>query len=217
MDEVKEYGQTDLDNNKKHKKIHLLSIIGEIEGHENAASGTKTTKYEHVIPQLAKVEDDKEIDGLLIILNTVGGDVECGLAIAEMIAGMSKPTVSLVLGGSHSIGVPLAVSTDYSYIVETGTMVVHPVRMNGLFIGVPQTYDYFKKIQERINSFVVKHCDIKEKRFMELMTETEVMTKDVGSILVGKQTVEEGIINEVGSLKDAMEKLYQLIENSNRQ
>ena len=163
------------------------------------------------------MEDDKEIDGVLIILNTVGGDVECGLAIAEMIAGMSKPTVSLVLGGSHSIGVPLAVSTDYSYIVETGTMVVHPVRMNGLFIGVPQTYDYFKKIQERINSFVVKHCDIKEKRFMELMTETEVMTKDVGSILVGKQTVEEGIINEVGSLKDAMEKLYQLIENSNRQ
>lgn len=132
-------------------------------------------------------------------------------------SGKSKPTVSLVLGGSHSIGVPLAVSTDYSYIVETGTMVVHPVRMNGLFIGVPQTYDYFKKIQERINSFVVKHCDIKEKRFMELMTETEVMTKDVGSILVGKQTVEEGIINEVGSLKDAMEKLYQLIENSNRQ
>ena len=217
MDEIKEYGQFDLDKNKENKKIHLLCIIGEIEGHENAASGTKTTKYEHVIPQLAKVEDDKEIDGLLIILNTVGGDVECGLALAEMIAGMSKPTVSLVLGGSHSIGVPLAVSTDYSYIVETGTMVVHPVRMNGLFIGVPQTYDYFKKIQERINSFVVKHCDIKEKRFMELMTETEVMTKDVGSILVGKQTVEEGIINEVGSLKDAMEKLYQLIENSNRQ
>ena len=166
-EQIKEMGQVVLDSNSRKHKVELLTIIGEVEGHESAPSHSKTTKYEHVIPQLAKVEDDKEIDGLLIILNTVGGDVECGLAIAEMIAGMSKPTVSLVLGGSHSIGVPLAVSTDYSYIVETGTMVVHPVRMNGLFIGVPQTYDYFKKIQERINSFVVKHCDIKEKRFIK--------------------------------------------------
>ena len=151
MDEVKEYGQTDLDNNKKHKKIHLLSIIGEIEGHETASAQTKTTKYEHVLPMLAKVEDDEDIDGLLIILNTVGGDVECGLAIAEMVASLSKPTVSLVLGGSHSIGVPLAVATDYSFIVETGTMVIHPVRMNGLFIGVPQTYEYFEKIKKQID------------------------------------------------------------------
>lgn len=212
MDEIKEYGQAELDNNKKHKKIHLLSIIGEIEGHENVAAGTKTTKYEHVLPQLAKVEDDQDTDGLLMIINTVGGDVECGLAIAEMVASLSKPTVSLVLGGSHSIGVPLAVSADYSFIVPTGTMVIHPVRMNGMFIGVPQTYEYFKKIQDRINWFVVHHCDIKEKRFTELMTETEVMTKDVGSILVGKQTVEEGIINEIGGLREAMEKLYSLIE-----
>lgn len=212
MDEIKEYGQAELDNNGRHKKIHLLSIIGEIEGHENVASGTKATKYEHILPQLAKVEDDKETDGLLVIINTVGGDVECGLAIAEMIASLSKPTVSLVLGGSHSIGVPLAVSTDYSFIVPTGTMVIHPVRMNGMFIGVPQTYEYFKKIQERINWFVVHHCDIKESRFTELMTETEVLTKDVGSILVGKQTVEEGIINEIGGLKAAMDKLYKLID-----
>ena len=212
MDEVKEYGQTDLDNNKKHKKIHLLSIIGEIEGHETASAQTKTTKYEHVLPMLAKVEDDEDIDGLLIILNTVGGDVECGLAIAEMIASLSKPTVSLVLGGSHSIGVPLAVATDYSFIVETGTMVIHPVRMNGLFIGVPQTYEYFEKIQQRINHFVIKHCHIKEERFMELMNETEFLTKDVGSILVGKETVEEGIINEIGGLKEALGKLYELIE-----
>ncbi len=216
MDEVKEYGQTDLDNNKKHKKIHLLSIIGEIEGHETASAQTKTTKYEHVLPMLAKVEDDEDIDGLLIILNTVGGDVECGLAIAEMIASLSKPTVSLVLGGSHSIGVPLAVATDYSFIVETGTMVIHPVRMNGLFIGVPQTYEYFEKIQQRINHFVIKHCHIKEERFMELMNETEFLTKDVGSILVGKETVEEGIINEIGGLKEALGKLYKLIENNKK-
>lgn len=216
MDEVKEYGQTDLDNNKKHKKIHLLSIIGEIEGHENASAQTKTTKYEHVLPMLAKVEDDEDIDGLLIILNTVGGDVECGLAIAEMVASLSKPTVSLVLGGSHSIGVPLAVATDYSFIVETGTMVIHPVRMNGLFIGVPQTYEYFEKIQQRINHFVIKHCHIKEERFMELMNETEFLTKDVGSILVGKETVEEGIINEIGGLKEALGKLYKLIENNKK-
>ena len=212
-DDIKEYGQAELDKNKERKKIHLLSIIGEVEGHENAASGTKATKYEHVLPQLAQIEDDKNIDGLLVILNTVGGDVECGLAIAEMVAGMSKPTVSLVLGGSHSIGVPLAVSTDYSFIVPTGTMVIHPVRMNGMFIGVPQTYEYFKKIQERINWFVTNHCNISEERFSELMNETEVMTKDVGSILVGNQTVQEGIIDSIGGLKEAINKLYELIEN----
>lgn len=212
MDEIKEYGQVKLDNNNNHKNIFLLSIIGEIEGHENVASGTKATKYEHILPMLAKIEDDQDIDGLLIILNTVGGDVECGLAIAEMIASLSKPTVSLVLGGSHSIGVPLAVSADYSFIVPTGTMVIHPVRMNGMFIGVPQTYEYFKKIQERINDFVINHCHIRENRFTELMNETEVLTKDVGSILVGKQTVKEGIIDEIGGLKEAMKKLYELID-----
>lgn len=212
MDEIKEYGQVKLDNNNNHKNIFLLSIIGEIEGHENVVSGTKATKYEHILPMLAKIEDDQDIDGLLIILNTVGGDVECGLAIAEMIASLSKPTVSLVLGGSHSIGVPLAVSADYSFIVPTGTMVIHPVRMNGMFIGVPQTYEYFKKIQERINDFVINHCHIRENRFSELMNETEILTKDVGSILVGKQTVKEGIIDEIGGLKDAMKKLYELVD-----
>ena len=212
MDEIKEYGQVKLDYNNNHKNIFLLSIIGEIEGHENVASGTKATKYEHILPMLAKIEDDQDIDGLLIILNTVGGDVECGLAIAEMIASLSKPTVSLVLGGSHSIGVPLAVSADYSFIVPTGTMVIHPVRMNGMFIGVPQTYEYFKKIQERINDFVINHCHIRENRFSELMNETEILTKDVGSILVGKQTVKEGIIDEIGGLKDAMKKLYELVD-----
>lgn len=212
MDEIKEYGQVKFDHNNNHKNIFLLSIIGEIEGHENVASGTKATKYEHILPMLAKIEDDQDIDGLLIILNTVGGDVECGLAIAEMIASLSKPTVSLVLGGSHSIGVPLAVSADYSFIVPTGTMVIHPVRMNGMFIGVPQTYEYFKKIQERINDFVINHCHIRENRFSELMNETEILTKDVGSILVGKQTVKEGIIDEIGGLKDAMKKLYELVD-----
>ena len=192
--------------------IHCLTIIGQIEGHYILPSQNKTTKYEHVIPQLVAIEESKEIEGLLIILNTVGGDVECGLAIAEMIASLSKPTVSLVLGGSHSIGVPLAVSADYSFIVPTGTMVIHPVRMNGMFIGVPQTYEYFKKIQERINDFVINHCHIRENRFSELMNETEILTKDVGSILVGKQTVKEGIIDEIGGLKDAMKKLYELVD-----
>ena len=176
--------------------IHCLTIIGQIEGHYILPSQNKTTKYEHVIPQLVAIEESKEIEGLLIILNTVGGDVECGLAIAEMIASLSKPTVSLVLGGSHS----------------TGTMVIHPVRMNGMFIGVPQTYEYFKKIQERINDFVINHCHIRENRFSELMNETEILTKDVGSILVGKQTVKEGIIDEIGGLKDAMKKLYEMVD-----
>lgn len=211
-DSIKEYGQIQLNNNKYHKKIHVLSIIGEIEGHENITSGTKTTKYEHVLPQMVAIEEEKDIDGLLIILNTVGGDVECGLAISEMIASLSKPTVSLVLGGSHSIGVPLAVASDYSFIVPTGTMVIHPVRMNGLFIGVPQTFDYFKKIQERVNWFVLQHSNIKENRLVELMNETEVMTKDVGSILVGRETVDEGLIDEIGGIREAMDKLYKMIE-----
>lgn len=213
MDDIKEFGQAELDKNKKEKDIHLLSIIGEIEGHEQLASGMKATKYEHILPQLAMVEDDKDTDGVLVILNTVGGDVECGLAIAEMIAGLSKPTVSLVLGGSHSIGIPLAVATDYSFIVPTGTMVVHPVRMDGTFIGVSQTFNYFRKIQERINYFVTNHSSITEERFTQLMNETEVMTKDVGSILIGNQAVEEGIINEMGSLKEALNKLYQMMRN----
>lgn len=209
---IEETGQADLNENKKEHHIYMFSIIGEVEGHDSVGSSTKSTKYEHILPKLAEVEDDKNIDGILVLLNTMGGDVEAGLAIAEMIASLSKPTVSLVLGGSHSIGVPIAVSTDYSFIVPTGTMVIHPVRLNGMVIGVSQTFDYFKQIQDRISKFVTSHCNINEKRFLELMMETEVLTKDVGSILVGKEAVKEGIIDEVGGIKDALKKLHKLIE-----
>ena len=209
---IEKTGQLTLSDAASGEKIHLLTIIGEIEGHDNLSGNSKTTKYEHILPQLAAIEDSEEIGGVLVLLNTMGGDVEAGLAIAEMLASLSKPTVSLVLGGSHSIGVPIAVSCDYSFIVSTGTMVIHPVRMNGMFIGVPQTYEYFKKIQERINDFVINHCHIRENRFSELMNETEILTKDVGSILVGKQTVKEGIIDEIGGLKDAMKKLYEMVD-----
>lgn len=199
-------------------KIHLLNIIGEIEGHECLPSNSKTTKYEHVIPQLAEVEDNKEIEGLLVLINTVGGDVESGLAIAEMIASLSKPSVSLVLGGSHSIGVPLAVSADYSFIVPTGTMMIHPVRMTGLIIGVAQTFDYFQKIQDRIAGFITSHCDISEERLLELMLETGQLTKDVGSVLVGQEAVAEGIIQEVGGIREAFRKLKAMIrEKKERQ
>ena len=192
--------------------MHLITIIGEIEGHDNLGSNSKTTKYEHILPQLAAIEDSKDIDGVLVLLNTMGGDVEAGLAIAEMIASLSKPTVSLVLGGSHSIGVPIAVSTDYSFIVPTGTMVIHPVRMNGMVIGVPQTFDYFKQIQDRITGFVCSHCEISRNRFEKLMMETEILTKDVGTILVGEEAVDEGIIDETGGIREAMSKLHQLID-----
>ena len=209
---IREAGQMTLDENAKNYKIHLLSIIGEIEGHECLPANTKTTKYEHVLPQLAAIEDSQEIEGLLVLINTVGGDVESGLAIAEMIASLSKPSVSLVLGGSHSIGVPLAVATEYSFIVPTGTMIIHPVRMTGMVIGVPQTYDYFKKIQDRIVGFIASHCNTTEDRLEQLMMETGILTKDVGTILVGSQSVDEGIINEVGGIKEAMAKLYAMIE-----
>ena len=211
-EKIEKTGQSDLCTSKENHKIYMFSIIGEIEGHDCLSSSTKSTKYEHILPKLAEIEDDKNIDGVLILLNTMGGDVEAGLAIAEMIASISKPTISLVLGGSHSIGVPIAVSTDYSFIVPTGTMVIHPVRLNGMVIGVSQTFDYFNQIQDRISKFVTTHCKISEKRFLELMMETEVLTKDVGSILVGKEAVKEGIIDEVGGIKDALKKLHKLIE-----
>ena len=208
-------GQITLDENAAHHKIHLITIIGEIEGHDNLSGSAKSTKYEHVLPQLAAIEDSNEIDGVLILLNTMGGDVEAGLAIAEMIASLSKPTVSLVLGGSHSIGVPIAVSTDYSYIVPTGTMVIHPVRLNGMVIGVQQTFDYFRQIQNRITGFVCTHCKISKTRLEELMMETGVLTKDVGTILVGSEAVEEGIICEVGGIKDAVAKLHDMVDKKN--
>ena len=177
-----------------------------------ARSKAKTTKYEHILPKLAAAEDDENIDGLLFLLHTMGGDVEAGLAIAELIASISKPTVSLVLGGSHSIGVPIAVSTDCSFIVPTGTMVVHPVRMSGTVIGAKQTFDYFRQMQARISFFVSHHSDISKERFEELMMETKMLTKDVGTILEGSEAVEEGIIDEVGGLKEAMAELQRRIE-----
>lgn len=205
-EEVKEFGQVVLNH-----KIHLITVIGEVEGHECLPANSKTTKYEHILPQLAAIEDSKEIEGVLVLLNTVGGDVEAGLAIAEMIASLSKPTVSLVLGGSHSIGVPIAVSTDYSFIVETGTMVIHPVRMNGTVIGAPQTYDYFKQMQDRILGFIASHCRAQRERLEELMLDTGMLTKDLGTILVGRQAVEEGIIDQVGGISDAVKKIHSLI------
>lgn len=211
-DRIESTGQLTLDESESEHNIHLISIIGEIEGHENLGSSSKTTKYEHILPQLAAIEDSKKIDGVLILLNTMGGDVEAGLAIAEMISSLSKPTVSLVLGGSHSIGVPIAVSTDYSYIVPTGTMVIHPVRLSGMVIGVQQTFDYFKQIQNRITGFVCGHCKIPKNRLEELMMETGMLTKDVGTVLVGKEAVEEGIINEVGGIEDAISHLHDMVE-----
>ena len=208
---IVEEGRIALDQNKENHKIQLVTIIGEIEGHDVLGNNVKTTKYEHILPNLASIEDDDEIDGVLILLNTMGGDVEAGLAIAEMIASLSKPTVSLVLGGSHSIGVPIAVSSDYSYIVPTGTMVIHPVRLSGLVIGAQPTYDYFKQMQNRITHFVSKHSKISVSRIEELMMETGVLTKDVGTILVGQEAVEEGILDAVGGISDAICKLHEMI------
>ena len=209
-DKLEKYGQPEKLKQTSH--IRILTIIGEVEGHENLGNNSKTTKYEHVIPLLAAAEEDNDVHGLLVLINTVGGDVESGLAIAEMIASLSKPVVSLVLGGSHSIGVPLAVSADYSFIVPTGTMMIHPVRMTGLIIGVSQTFDYFKRIQERIVSFVVSHSQIRKERLTELMLETGELTKDVGSILVGEQAVREGLIDEAGGIQDAFRKLHELMK-----
>ena len=215
QDALEKYGQPEelLDKEKSH--IQLLTIIGEVEGHECLAANSKTTKYEHVIPMLAAVEENKEIHGLLVMINTVGGDVESGLAIAEMIASLSKPTVSLVLGGSHSIGVPIATSADYSFIVPSGTMVIHPVRMNGTIIGAPQTYDYFKQMQDRIIGFISSHCRTSKARLEEMMLNTGMLTKDLGTILVGEETVKEGLINEVGGIKEALAKLYTMIPDKN--
>lgn len=209
---IKEFGQIELQNNGKQNKISLLTIIGEIEGHECLPATAKTTKYEHVLPKLAEIEDNKDTEGILLLLNTVGGDVESGLAIAEMVASISKPTVSLVLGGSHSIGIPLAVSTDYSFIVPSGTMVIHPVRMNGMVIGAQQTYDYFKQMQDRILHFIAEHSKAKETRLEELMMNTGMLTKDLGTILVGEQAVKEGLIDEVGGINQAFLKLHSMID-----
>lgn len=213
---IRETGQAMLDGNRRKHRIHLLSVIGEIEGHENLSGAVKTTKYEHILPKLAQLEDDDEVDGMLILINTVGGDVSCGLALAEMIASLSRPTVSLVIGDSHSIGVPLAVASDYSFIVPTGTMMIHPVRMNGMVIGAVQTYDYFEMIQDRILSFVSSHADIPYDRLKGLMLNTEMLTKDLGTVLVGREAVEQGLIDQVGGIREALGKLNELIEKKKK-
>ena len=191
--------------------LHCLTIVGEIEGHTLSQGQNKTTKYEHVIPQLVAVEEDKNIDGLLIILNTIGGDVEAGLAISELIAGMKKPTVSLVLGGGHSIGVPLSVSAKRSFIVPSATMTIHPVRMTGLVLGVPQMLRHFEKMQDRITSFVSENSRISKERFNSLMMNVGEMVTDVGTVLDGNKAVQEGLIDRVGSLSDAIECLNDMI------
>ena len=192
--------------------IHCLCVIGQIEGHYILPPQNKTTKYEHVIPQLVAIEQDPQIEGLLIILNTVGGDVEAGLAIAELISGMKKPTVSFVLGGGHSIGVPLAVSAKKSFIAPSATMTVHPVRTNGLMIGVPRMMNHFARMQARITDFVVAHSDITPEKFTELMMNTKEMVTDVGSVISGEKAVEVGLIDEIGTLNNVIESLYEMIE-----
>jgi len=194
--------------------IQFLTIIGQIEGHILLPPTNKATKYEHVIPQLVMCAENPETDGLLILLNTMGGDVEAGLALAELIAHLGKPTVSLVLGGGHSIGVPLAVSASYSFIAPSATMTIHPVRMNGTIVGAPQTYEYFNKTQDRVEDFIIAHSRISQDKLRKLMMDTKTLAQDVGTILIGEEAVEAGIIDKVGGLYDAMERLYELIEEN---
>ena len=196
--------------------IYTLTIIGQVEGHMNAPENVKTTKYEHVLPLLASIEESDEIDGLLLLLNTVGGDIEAGLAIAEMIAGMKKPTVSLVLGGGHSIGIPLAVCTKKSFITPTASMTVHPVRMTGLVVGAPQTFRYFQRIQEQIADFVTTNSKISRQDFEQYMMATGEMATDVGTILYGKEAVASGLIDRLGSLSDALTSLHKMIDKQKK-
>ncbi len=212
---IKDFGMTDVENPRGN--IHCLTIVGQVEGHMLLPSQNKSTKYEHVIPLLVSIEQDEKVDGLLVILNTIGGDVEAGLAISEMIASMQKPTVSLVLGGGHSIGVPLAVSSDRSFIVPSAAMTIHPIRMSGTVIGVPQTYEYFNKMQERIVNFVVKNSQVKKEVFTDMMMKTGEIANDVGCIILGEEAVRLGLINEVGGIRDALECLYAMIEENKQQ
>lgn len=211
---IREFGQS-VSQNAKHL-IHCLTVIGQVEGHYVLAEQNKTTKYEHIIPALVAIEQDRSVEGLLIILNTVGGDVEAGLAIAELISGMKTPTVSIVVGGGHSIGVPLAVSAKHSFIVPTASMTIHPVRMNGTVLGIPQTLSYFDKMQDRIISFVTSNSGISEADFRRLMMNTEELVMDVGSVVDGEKAVSLGLIDEVGGLGDAMDCLYGMIESSEK-
>ena len=214
MEELKELGS--VRPNGKEGLINCLTIVGQVEGHQLLPDDNKTTKYEHVMPLLAAVEESEEIKGLLILLNTVGGDVEAGLGIAELIAGMKKPTVSLVLGGGHSIGVPLAVAAKRSLIAPSAAMTIHPVRLNGVVIGVPQTYNYFARIQERIVGFVIGHSNVSREKYMELMMTTDEIANDVGSVIYGEEAVACGLIDAIGTLSDALDYLHREIENNSK-
>lgn len=212
INSIKELGNTVL--NAPNDEIQVISIIGQVEGHAVSNPQNKSTKYEHIIPQLISIEQNPNVKGVLIVLNTVGGDVEAGLAIAEMINSISKPTVSIVIGGGHSIGVPLATSSNYSYITPSATMIVHPIRMNGFIIGVEQTFEYFKKMQERIDDFIVRTSGIDHNKLHKYMTRNGDLLNDVGTILIGKEAVECKLINEVGGISNALKKLRELIENN---
>ncbi|XDZ00168.1 ClpP family protease [Bacillus manliponensis] len=211
LEKIQQLGQTNVPQMNE-SRIHCLTIVGQIEGHVQLPPQNKTTKYEHIIPQIVAIEQNPKIEGLLILLNTVGGDVEAGLAISEMVASLSKPTVSLVLGGGHSIGVPIAVSTNYSYIAETATMTIHPIRLTGLVIGVPQTFEYLDKMQERVVRFVTKHSKVTEDRFKELMFAKGNLTRDIGTNVVGGDAVKYGLIDDVGGIGQAIQKLNELID-----
>ncbi|NHM29852.1 ClpP family protease [Neobacillus terrae] len=212
IEKIQQLGQTNVPQLSSDSKIHCLTIIGQIEGHLALPPQNKTTKYEHLLPQLVAIEQNPNIEGLLVVLNTVGGDVEAGLAISEMLASLSKPTVSIVLGGGHSIGVPIAVSCNYSFIVETATMTIHPIRLTGLVIGVPQTFEYLDKMQERVVNFVTKHSNITEETFKDLMFAKGNLTRDIGTNVIGTDAVNSGLIDEVGGLGLAMKKLNELID-----
>ncbi|NLI67609.1 MAG: translocation-enhancing protein TepA [Bacilli bacterium] len=211
VEKIKELGQTNVPE-APDSNIHVLTIIGQVEGHIQLPPQNKTTKYEHVLPQLIAIEQNPKIEGVIILLNTVGGDVEAGLALAEMISSLSKPTVSIVLGGGHSIGVPIACASSYSFIAPTATMTIHPIRLTGLVIGVPQTFEYLDKMQDRVIQFIVNHSRISEQSLKELMFARGNLTRDIGTILVGKEAVDYKIIDAVGGLKDALDKLNDLIK-----
>lgn len=218
VEKIQQLGQSNIPQ-APDSNVHVLTIIGQVEGHIQLPPQNKTTKYEHLLPQLIAIEQNPKIEGLIILLNTVGGDVEAGLALSEMIASISKPTVSIVLGGGHSIGVPIAVSTDYSFITPTATMTIHPIRLTGLVIGVPQTFEYLDKMQDRVINFVVEHSQIKEEKFKNLMFAKGNLTRDIGTNVVGRDAVKYGLIDEVGGVKDAMEKIGELInqdKNNNK-
>lgn len=212
LEKIQQLGQTNVPQLSQDSKIHCLTIVGQIEGHLQLPPQNKTTKYEHLIPQIVAIEQNPKIEGVLVILNTVGGDVEAGLAISEMLASLSKPTVSLVLGGGHSIGVPIAVSCNYSYIAETATMTIHPIRLTGLVIGVPQTFEYLDKMQERVVRFVTKHSNITEETFKDLMFAKGNLTRDIGTNVIGIDAVQSGLIDGVGGIGQAMKKLNELID-----